>query len=125
MLIIEPEQWNGTRAALVAAVAAFAAAKVAHAQTVNVPAPTAPPIVEWLHQTGAAFKLRAEVIAEAPQPTPAEIAVANLAATDKQMARVTEDVIAALVAKGTIALTDLPAEARAKLTQRQNWRAQL
>ena len=50
---------------------------------------------------------------------------AQLAALDMFLPRGTEDVIAALVAKGTIALTDLPAVQQSRLAQKQALRAQL
>jgi hypothetical protein len=49
----------------------------------------------------------------------------QLAATDGPFVRVLEDLLAALVAKGTIALSDLPASARAKLAARQALRAEI
>jgi hypothetical protein len=49
----------------------------------------------------------------------------QLEATDAAFIRVTEDLITALVAKGTIALTDLPAASQAKLSSRQALRKQI
>lgn len=46
---------HGGEAALRAAVAAFTAAKVAHTKTVNVPAPTADPLVEQIYYHGGTF----------------------------------------------------------------------
>lgn len=52
------------------------------------------------------------------EPNPADIAAVELAATDAGMARVMEDVIAALVARNVIRTADLPAAAQAKLAAR-------
>lgn len=49
----------------------------------------------------------------------------ELAATDAGMARVGEDVIAALIAAELIAMDDLPADAQAKLSRRAELRAEL
>lgn len=46
----------------------------------------------------------------------------RIAETDHEMARIGEDLIDVLVANGTIALTDLPAEAQAKLQERKDIR---
>lgn len=55
------------------------------------------------------------------EPTPEEL----LAHTDADMARVVEDIWAALVTKGLVTDADLPHEARDKIAQRQQWRSQL
>ncbi len=52
-------------------------------------------------------------------PGPAEL----LARSDAGMARVLEDLVDSLVVKGVIAMADLPAAARDKITTRQAWRA--
>ncbi len=55
----------------------------------------------------------------------AEEAVQRLAASDGDMARVTEDLITVLIDKGVLAFTDLPAAARRKLLSRRQLREQL
>ena len=59
------------------------------------------------------------------EPSEADIARSKLASTDAGMARVIEDLIAALVSKGLIADTDLPDSAQAKLAQRADLRQQI
>jgi hypothetical protein len=49
----------------------------------------------------------------------------QLAASDADMARILEDVIHALIAKGVILFTDLPGPARRKLLTRRRQREQL
>lgn len=49
----------------------------------------------------------------------------DLSTLDADFIRVLEDLIDTLVANGTIRLTDLPAEAVAKLTQRKSARRRL
>lgn len=124
-IVVEQSQWAGTRAELEAAVAAFGAAKAAHAQTVGVAAPLASDVVMRIHAGGGAFVLRSEVEPETPVVlTPQQAAAAQLAATDKDMARVVEDLWAALKAKGVLADADLPAAARDKIAARAQLRAQ-
>jgi hypothetical protein len=48
-----------------------------------------------------------------------------LAATDQELARVTEDLIGVLVKKGVILFTDLPAAVQAKLLDREALRSRL
>ena len=67
-----------------------------------------------------------------PEHTPGELAaqeqaqkVAELQATDKNMARIAEDLIDTLIAKGVITMGDLPQDARDKLTDRKAKRAVL
>ncbi|WP_231960168.1 hypothetical protein [Tepidimonas fonticaldi] len=48
-----------------------------------------------------------------------------LASTDPALARITEDLIDILIARGVIQFTDFPAEAQAKLLQRRQTRAAL
>lgn len=48
---------------------------------------------------------------------------AELAASDKEMARVGEDLLDTLIAKGVIAFTDLPKSSRDKITARKAKRA--
>lgn len=50
---------------------------------------------------------------------------AELATTDAGMARIAEDLIGALIAKGVIAEDDLPQPARDKLARRSELRAEL
>lgn len=52
-------------------------------------------------------------------------AAAELADSDKRMARVGEDVIAVLIAKGIITINDLPASARSLLIARDQARGKL
>jgi hypothetical protein len=66
--IVEASQWPGTRAELEAAIAAHRAAQAAHAFTVNVPAPSADPLVERFARTAEQFELRADL--EAPPAEP-------------------------------------------------------
>lgn len=60
--------------------------------------------------------------AGAPSP---ERARHLLASTDQELARITEDLIDILIARGVIQFTDFPAEAQAKLLQRRQTRAAL
>ncbi|MEW6695337.1 MAG: hypothetical protein AB1371_10405 [Pseudomonadota bacterium] len=60
--------------------------------------------------------------ADAPSP---ERARHHLARTDTELARITEDLIDILIARGVIQFTDFPAEAQAKLLQRRQSRAAL
>ena len=60
-----------------------------------------------------------------PAVDPKEQAKAELDATDKSMARIAEDLIAALIAKGLIAEADLPQSARDKLAKRSELRSKL
>ena len=62
---------------------------------------------------------------EPPVVDPKEQAKAELDATDKSMARIAEDLIAALIAKGLIAEADLPQSARDKLAKRSELRSKL
>lgn len=67
---------------------------------------------------------------DAPAPDPAgaptpERARHLLARTDPDLARITEDLIDILIARGVIQFTDFPAEAQAKLLQRRRTRAAL
>ncbi len=48
-----------------------------------------------------------------------------LARTDPDLARITEDLIDILIARGVIQFTDFPAEAQAKLLQRRQTRVTL
>ena len=59
------------------------------------------------------------------EPSEADLAKSKLASTDAGMARVVEDLIAALVGKGVIEETDLPDSAQAKLTERTTLRQQI
>jgi hypothetical protein len=54
-----------------------------------------------------------------------QAALDDLARTDKLMARAAEDVIAALEAKGLVAVADLPAAVQENLARRQAARAKL
>lgn len=60
-----------------------------------------------------------QAIAANAADAPKRQAAQTLAATDAKMARVAEDVIDALKAKGLIADADLPSEARALVAQRK------
>ena len=62
---------------------------------------------------------------EPPVVDPKEQARADLAATDKEMARIAEDLIYALIAKGLIAEAGLPQPARDKLAKRSELRSKL
>lgn len=69
-------------------------------------------------------------MSDAPAPDPAraptpERARHLLARTDPDLARITEDLIDILIARGVIQFTDFPAEAQAKLLQRRQTRAAL
>ena len=57
-------------------------------------------------------------------PDPASLVQAELAESDRQMARVAEDVLAALHAKGVILETELPAETQSLLARRRQLRQQ-
>ena len=60
-----------------------------------------------------------------PAPTEAEIALTALQRTDQNMSRITEDLVDVLVAKGIIALADLPESARGKLENRKELRSKI
>ena len=67
-----------------------------------------------------------------PEHTQGELAaqeqaqkVADLQATDKDMARIAEDLIDTLIVKGVITMGDLPQDVRDKLTDRKAKRAAL
>lgn len=60
----------------------------------------------------------------ADTPTP-EDARHLLARTDTDLARITEDLIDILIARGVIQFTDFPAEAQEKLLRRRTTRAAL
>ena len=49
----------------------------------------------------------------------------NLAASDAKMARVGEDLINALVAKGVLAMADLPQAAQDHIANRDEWREEI
>jgi hypothetical protein len=68
-----------------------------------------------------------EVIALPAHPPPDARALAadTLAQTDIPLVRVLEDLVGALVNKGAIAMSDLPAAAQNKLAQRQQLRSEL
>ena len=55
---------------------------------------------------------------EPPVVGPKEQAMADLMATDKEMARIAEDLINTLIAKGVIAAQDLPKPAMSKIFDR-------
>ena len=62
------------------------------------------------------------------EPPPVDLkaaAQAELTATDGDMARIAEDLIGALIAKGVIAEDDLPQPARDKLARRSELRSKL
>ena len=62
------------------------------------------------------------------EPPPVDLkaqARLDLAASDGDMARIAEDLIAALIAKGLIAEADLPQPARSKLDRRAELRSKL
>ena len=61
----------------------------------------------------------------APIIDPKVQAKAELAATDKEMARIAEDLIQTLISKGVIAESDIPAPARDKMDRRAKLRAGL
>lgn len=58
-------------------------------------------------------------------PTPTELALERLNETDKDMARLAEDVIATLINKGIVKLSDFPAIVVEKLTERKKLREKL
>ena len=60
-----------------------------------------------------------------PVASPKEQAKVELAATDKEMARIAEDLIQTLISKGVIAESDIPASARDKMDRRAKLRAGL
>lgn len=60
---------------------------------------------------------------DAPSSTSASRA--QLARTDADLARITEDLIDILIARGVVQFTDFPPEAQAKLLQRRQTRAAL
>ena len=62
---------------------------------------------------------------EPPVLDPKEQAKAELAASDKEMARIAEDLIDVLKTKGLIIDSDLPQAARDRLAMRKELRAQL
>ena len=96
-------------------------------------------IVAWITDTGAecsAMTTAAEVceylssggtIAPYTPPVinPKEQAKDELAATDKDLARIAEDLIGLLISKGVIAASDLPQPVRDKLDNRKELRSKL
>ena len=62
---------------------------------------------------------------ETPALDPKEQARADLAATDKEMARIAEDLIRTLISKGVIAESDIPESARDKMARRAKLRSRL
>lgn len=57
----------------------------------------------------------------APSPVPSQ----QLAALDPRMARIGEDIITLLIAKGVMAMTDLPAVVQSLISQRQTLRGKI
>ena len=86
---------------------------------------TAPGVID----TGEATAEIVHAAEDGPGPTQdflqALTTKANLEIADKGLIRVLEDVVAALVAKGTIAMTDLPKVTRDKFAAREVLRAEL
>lgn len=60
---------------------------------------------------------------EASKPTAKQIAQKELLETDKQMARIAEDVIDVLITKQLLAFTDLPEYAQNVITERRTLRS--
>lgn len=60
-----------------------------------------------------------------PVADPKELAMAELAATDKDLARIVEDLIGLLISKGVIAASDLPQSVRDKINNRKELRSKL
>lgn len=60
-----------------------------------------------------------------PAVDPKEQARADLVATDKEMARIAEDLIQTLISKGVIAESDIPESARDKMARRSELRSKL
>ena len=60
-----------------------------------------------------------------PVVDPKEQAKNELAATDKELARIAEDLIGLLISKGVIAVADLPQPVRDKLDNRNDLRSKL
>lgn len=75
--------------------------------------------------TAAEIAEREAAIAAEGAARPAREAALALDASDKTMARIAEDVIDALIAKGLVADADLPAAAVAKITERKELRKKL
>jgi hypothetical protein len=59
------------------------------------------------------------------RPSDKEIAIQKLDQSDKDMARVAEDVIGVLIAKGVISEADLPASVSEKLANRKTLRKEI
>lgn len=75
-------------------------------------------------QTWGEGKPQAEVDQILADKAKAEV-VANLSATDKDMARVGEDLLALLISKGIILMSELPQQAQDKINERAALRAQI
>jgi hypothetical protein len=119
MLTVQKSEWAGTRADLETALAAHRAALDAHRLTVDEPAPYAPPLVARIIETGGSFVLAAEIAPEAPPPVDERAAIVEqLAALDREVPRVLEDVIAATG-------VTLPPAAAVKVARKAELRAQL
>lgn len=80
---------------------------------------TANEVCEYLNNGGSITPYAPPVV------DPKELAMAELAATDKDLARIAEDLIGLLVSKGIISATDLPQLVRDKLDNRKELRSKL
>jgi len=74
--------------------------------------------------TGQTFRALDSVVGLSPGMVAPTEGTQQLAASDHEMARGVEDLIAALIAKGTITKTDLPAPLLAKINQRRALRGE-
>lgn len=117
-IVVDPD-WN------LSAIAAAAGGDVARAWAEETPAGATlycvPEVAqEALEAAAAAYDHAAELADRARRSR-----LLELAATDPGMARILEDVIRLLEARGVITLPELPAGARARIEQRRALRAAL
>lgn len=120
MIIVHKDEFAGSRGDLQALVDAFQVEIAAHAFTVGEPAPVpALPVVGRIVQAGGGFVLASEIEPEAEAPANERDAVlAQLAALDRDVPRVLEDVISALG-------VELPQAAKKKVARKAELRAAL
>nr|BDD44514.1 hypothetical protein 13 [Moraxellaceae bacterium] len=125
MIDVHETDFPAGEAAFQADLGAYAQALADHALTVGEPAPTAHPAVVAAFVAGGFNWVPAPVDPAPVEPTQADLLKDALAQSDKDMARVGEDLVFALEAAGVIARADLPQSAQDKLANREALRAEL
>lgn len=120
MITVHQDEFAGSREDLKAAVDAFQAEIAAHAFTVGQPAPVpALQVVGRIVTAGGGFVLASEIEPDGAAPiSEREAILAQLAALDRDVPRVLEDVISALV-------VELPQAAADKVARKVELRAAL